>query len=77
ARKLRIETRVLEGKDEAEALVDFARRNGVTQIFLAKPPKRLIPLLNKKHTAMRVVDLAKDMQVTVVAERGPSRGNPS
>ncbi|MCX6638694.1 MAG: histidine kinase [Acidobacteria bacterium] len=69
ARKLHIETRVLEGKDAAEALVDFARRNGVTQIFLAKPPKRSIPFLNKKHFAMRVVDLAKDMQVTVVAER--------
>jgi two-component system sensor histidine kinase KdpD len=57
ARKLHIETRVLEGRDEAEALVDFARRNGVTQIFLSKPPKRLIPWLNKKHTAMRVVHL--------------------
>jgi two-component system sensor histidine kinase KdpD len=77
ARKLHIETRVLEGGDEAEALVDFARRNGVTQIFLAKPPKRFIPWLNKKHTAMRVVHLAKDMQVTVVAERRPPRGNPS
>jgi two-component system sensor histidine kinase KdpD len=72
ARKLHIETRVLEGEDAAEALVDFARRNGVTQIFLAKPPKRSIPFLNKKHFAMRVVDLAKDMQVTVVAERRPA-----
>ena len=72
ARKLHIETRVLEGEDAAEALVDFARRNGVTQIFLAKPPKRSIPFLNKKHLAMRVVDLAKDMQVTVVAERRPA-----
>ncbi len=77
ARKLHIETRVLEGDDTAEALVDFARRNGVTQIFLAKPPKRPIPLLNKKHIAMRVVDLAKDMQVTVVAERRPSGAQAS
>lgn len=69
ARKLHIETRVLEGEDTAEALVDFARRNGVTQIFLAKPPKRSFPLLYRKHIVMRVVDLAKDMQVTVVAER--------
>jgi two-component system sensor histidine kinase KdpD len=77
ARKLRIETRVLEGRDEAETLVDFARHNGVTQIFLAKPPKRFIPLLNKKHTAMRVVHLAKDMQVTVVAEHRPPRASSS
>jgi two-component system sensor histidine kinase KdpD len=69
ARKLHIETRVLEGEDAADALVDFARRNGVTQIFLARPPRRSFPLLRSKHTAMKIVDLAKDMQVTVVAER--------
>jgi K+-sensing histidine kinase KdpD len=60
---------VLEGADAAEALVDFARRNGVTQIFLARPPKRSIPWLRRKHPAMKIVELAKDMQVTVVAER--------
>jgi len=69
ARKLHIETRVLEGEEPAEAMVDFARRNGVTQIFLARPPRRSIPLLRRKHTAMKIVELAKDMQVTVVAER--------
>lgn len=77
ARKLHIETRVLEGEDAAEALVAFARRNGVTQIFLAKPLNRSIPFLNKKHTAMKVVELAKDMQVTVVAERRPGLGPAS
>ncbi len=69
ARQLQIETRVLEGKDDALTLVDFARRNGVTQIFLAKPPRQLLPLLQKRQTAMRVVELAKDMQVIIVAER--------
>jgi two-component system sensor histidine kinase KdpD len=69
ARKLHIETRVLESGDPAQALVDFARRNGVTQIFLAKPPQRSVPFLHKRQLAMRVVALAKDMQVTVVADR--------
>jgi two-component system sensor histidine kinase KdpD len=69
ARKLQIETRVLEGKDDAATLVDFARRNGVTQIFLAQPRKLMVPLLQKRQTAMRAVDLAKDMQVIIVAER--------
>ena len=69
ARKLHIETRVLESGDPAQALVDFARRNGVTQIFLAKPPKRSVPFLHKRQLAMQVVALAKDMQVTVVADR--------
>ena len=71
ARKLHIETRVLEGEDEAQALVEFAGRNGVTQIFVAKPPRSRLPFLSKRQLAMRVVRLAKDMQVTVVAERRP------
>jgi two-component system, OmpR family, sensor histidine kinase KdpD len=73
ARKLHIETRVLEGEDEAEALVEFARRNGVTQIFVAKPPRSALPILSKRQLAMRVVRLAKNMQVTVVAERRAQR----
>jgi two-component system sensor histidine kinase KdpD len=69
ARKLRIETRILEGDDAAVALVDFARRNQVTHLFLAKPPRRRLPFLTKRHLVMKVVALAKDMQVTVVADR--------
>lgn len=69
ARRLHIETHVLHGEDDAATLVDFARRNGVTQIFLAKPRKRVLPLLQKRQTAMRTVALAKDMQVIIVAER--------
>jgi len=69
AQQLHIETRVLEGQEPAEALVDFARRNGVTQIFLTRPPRKPFPSLWQKPTAMKIVELAKDMQVTVVAER--------
>jgi two-component system, OmpR family, sensor histidine kinase KdpD len=69
ARKLHIETRVLESANPAEALVDFARRNGVTQIFLTKPARRPIPFLGKRALAMDIVRLAQDRQVTVVAER--------
>jgi two-component system sensor histidine kinase KdpD len=70
ARKLHIETRILESDNPAEALVDFARRNGVTQIYLAKPAPRSLPLIGKKrHLVMDVVRLANDRQVIVVAER--------
>lgn len=69
ARKLHIETRVLEGEDEAQELVEFAARNGITQIFVAKPRRLMIPWLNKQQLAMRVVRLAKTMQVIVVADR--------
>src|SRR5262249_52736991 len=37
ARNLHIETRILEGHDSAPVLVDFARRNKITQIFLSRP----------------------------------------
>ena len=69
ARKLHIETRILEGSDEAETLVDFAHTNKVTQIFIAKPPRSIFPFFNRRQLAMKVVRLAKDIQVTVVAER--------
>ena len=73
ARRLHIETRILEGENAAETLVDFTRRNGVTQIFLAKPAKPAIPMLAKRNFVMEVVRLAKDRQVTVVAERRVER----
>jgi two-component system sensor histidine kinase KdpD len=74
ARRLHIDTRRLHAADAdvAEALVDFARRNGVTQILVAKPRRRSPWLFYKHETAMRVVELAKDMQVIVVAERRPA-----
>jgi two-component system sensor histidine kinase KdpD len=69
ARKLHIETRLLEGADEAETLVNFAHTNSVTQIFVAKPRRSVIPFFRRKQMAMRVIELAKDIQVIVVADR--------
>lgn len=73
ARKLHVETRVLAGAEaggEAQALVDFAHRNGITQIFVAKPGKGRLPqLISRRPLAMRVIRLARDIQVTVVALR--------
>ena len=69
ARKLHIETRVLEGAEEAETLVDFAHTNGVTQIYLAKPPRSVFPFLLRRQLVMKIVRLATDIQVTVVADR--------
>src|SRR5258706_6083382 len=40
ARNLHIETRILEGDDIASTLVDFGRRNQVTQIFLTRPRRK-------------------------------------
>jgi len=71
ARNLHIETRILEG-EEAATLVAFARRNQITQIFLSRPPQRPWPLpLFSRDLVHKIVNIAKDMQVVIVAEREP------
>ncbi len=72
ARNLHIETRILEGSDVAAALVDFARRNQITQIFLARPKEHhwSLPLFSR-DLVQRIVNIARDMQIVVVAEREP------
>jgi len=73
ARNLHIETRILEGEEVAPALVDFARRNQVTQIFLARPRERPWPLpLLSRDLVQKIVNIAKDMQIVIVAEREPA-----
>ena len=72
ARKLRIETRVLQSERPAEALVEFARENGIAQIFLSKPANRPIGWMGHNDLVMQVVRLANDRQVTVVAEHRPA-----
>jgi len=74
ARNLHIETRILEGEDIAPTLVDFAHRNQITQIFLARSPeRRLLPGLSR-NLIQRIVALAKDMQIVIVSEREPVSG---
>jgi two-component system sensor histidine kinase KdpD len=69
ARNLHIETRVLEGEDVAARLVDFARRNQITQIYITRPGRpSILPALSR-DPAQRIVDAAKDIQVVIVSER--------
>lgn len=72
ARNLHIETRQLPGRDKAKALIDFARLNGITQIFLMRPRQNAWPHLFSRNLLQQVVRLAHDMQVTIVAERRPA-----
>jgi two-component system sensor histidine kinase KdpD len=74
ARGLRIETRILQGDDVADALVAFARRNGATQIFVLRHRTRGVAALRRRGLVQRIVALAPDMQVTVVADRSHRRG---
>jgi two-component system, OmpR family, sensor histidine kinase KdpD len=74
ARGLRIETRILEGADVAEAIVNFARLHGVTQIFVTREKPSTLRSWFASAFVQRIVNLARDMQVTVVADRSARRG---
>ena len=69
ARNLHIETRVLQGPDVAKTLVEFAHLNGVTHLFLARPQPSQWPALSRRSLVQQVVHLARDMQVTIAADR--------
>src|SRR5262249_867932 len=69
ARNLHIETRILQGQSQADALVGFAHRQQITQIFLARSRVRRLKLLVGRGLVPQVLRLAHDIQVTVVAER--------
>jgi two-component system sensor histidine kinase KdpD len=69
ARNMRIETRILEAEDPAEALVDFARRNQITQIFLSRPREKSFLLFSHRGLLQKVVHRARDIQVVIVSER--------
>jgi K+-sensing histidine kinase KdpD len=53
--------------------IESARRNRITQIFVARPRQRsrLLPLL-RRDTVQSIVNLAKDMQVVIVSDRAPA-----
>jgi two-component system, OmpR family, sensor histidine kinase KdpD len=74
ARGLRIEARVLEGRDCAEAVVAFARLHAVTQIFVARGNVTGLRTWFAAAFVQRIVNLARDMQVTVVADRSNRHG---
>jgi two-component system sensor histidine kinase KdpD len=69
ARGLQIETRVLSGEEVAATVVSFAREQGVTQIFIARQKERTLRTWFSEGFVQRIVNLAPDMQVTVVADR--------
>ena len=69
AENLHISTEVIHGDNRAQTLVDYARKNGVTQIFLnrsTKAPRRWFPGLDFTD---QVLQQAQEMEVTVVGGR--------
>jgi two-component system sensor histidine kinase KdpD len=74
ARGLQIETRILGGSDVAKTVIEFARRNQVTQIFVAHSEIGLLERLRGRNFTEDIVRLAQDLQVTVVADRSRRPG---
>jgi two-component system sensor histidine kinase KdpD len=58
-RNLRIEPAVIESREPAGAVAEYAREHGITQIFVTRETPEV----------QKLVQSARDMQVTIVAER--------
>jgi len=71
ARNLHIETRILEGEDAASVVIDFARRNEITQIFVTRPRGGAWAPLFSRNPIQRIISSAKDMQIVIVSDREP------
>lgn len=69
ARNLRIEVSVIEGDVVADGIVEFARTRRATQIFMGRSPSKRWKHRLRGSTLHRVVRLARDMEITIVAER--------
>jgi two-component system sensor histidine kinase KdpD len=69
ARSLQIGTQVVGGTDVSKTVVEFARRNQVTQIFVAHSELLLLDRLRGRNFTENIVRQAQDLQVTVVADR--------
>jgi two-component system sensor histidine kinase KdpD len=69
ARNLHIETRMLEGDDVAERILDFAHRNQITQILAARPKIHPWEYLRNADPVLQIVQMATDVRVIVVADR--------
>jgi len=73
ARHLQIETRILQGQDVPSTLVEFARRERITQIFLMRPRKGQGKSFQSRNLTFDILRLAQNLQVTVVADRSGQR----
>ncbi len=69
ARNLRIRTEVVAADDVAEGIVQFAREHQATQIFMGRSFAKGWHQRLRGSTLQGVVRLARDLEITIVAER--------
>jgi two-component system, OmpR family, sensor histidine kinase KdpD len=69
ARNLQIEVEVLESDAVAPAVVDFARRRRVSQIYTSSPDLQPWRSFWRRSIPQQIVRLARDMRVVIVSHR--------
>jgi len=69
ARNLRIAAHIIESDNVAAAIADFARGQRITQIFMGRSSRPKVWGLWRETTVQQVVRLARDKQITIVAQR--------
>jgi Mg2+ transporter (mgtE) len=77
AEDLRVETAIVNGRNAANALVDYAHRQGVTQIFIGPAAEQPKGWFRGLDFTDQVLYQARDLEVTVVAERSREGGRPA
>ena len=69
ARNLRIETHMVQADDPARIIAEFARSQGVTQIYMGRSLPRPWWKSFSETIVQKVVRQSRDIQITIVAER--------
>jgi two-component system sensor histidine kinase KdpD len=72
ARDLNASIHVLEGADPVRALINFARKNGITQIFIGHSMRRGWWHRLRGNPVERLIDLAEGIDVRVFPQRPPA-----
>lgn len=75
AQDLHIFHQILSGRDVAEKLSFFVHEKGITQVYLTRSRLRLWSSLFHKNLIQRIIELAGDVEITVVAERNRPSSN--
>jgi two-component system sensor histidine kinase KdpD len=69
ARNLRIKTHVVQSRDVPRAITEFARAEGITQIYMGRSLPQPWWKSFRETVVQQVVRQARDLQITIVAER--------
>ncbi len=77
AENLRIDTAIIYSKDLAGALVNYAHKHEVTQIFIGPMATVANRMFRGLNFTDQVLDQSRDLEVTVVAERNREGDRPS